>query len=107
MVDSATRSLTNIQSDSANLVKKLIPISTAQVKTSNYNVVADKQINIKPHGACTLIRTRLLREAGCFSGTYGINDGEELATKLSHYKYIHIDKPVFFYRQHGNNLSLF
>jgi glycosyltransferase involved in cell wall biosynthesis len=108
LVDSATRSIKKVQTDSSNLAKKIIADTTnAQLKTSDFDYVANRNTTIKPHGACTLIRTRLLKKAGGYTGTFGINDGEELAIKLTHYKYIHIDKPIFLYRQHRNNLSLY
>jgi CMP-N-acetylneuraminic acid synthetase len=58
------------------------------------------------HGACTLIRRKFLLELGGYNEDYTCQDGYELWIKfIAHYKVQNINKPLFNYRQHGNNLT--
>lgn len=58
------------------------------------------------HGACTMIRTEFLREVGGYDEQYRCQDGYELWIKfVTRYKVTNINNPLFYYRQHGSNLT--
>lgn len=58
------------------------------------------------HGACTMIRTDFLRAVGGYNESYNCQDGYELWVKfITHYKVKNVAKPLFYYRQHGKNLT--
>lgn len=58
------------------------------------------------HGACTMIRTRFLKELGGYNENYKCQDGYELWIKfVNKYKVTNINEPLFYYRQHGSNLT--
>lgn len=58
------------------------------------------------HGACTLIRTKFLRDLGGYNENYKCQDGYELWIKFTQvYPVKNINKPLFYYRQHGSNLT--
>ncbi|PHN07566.1 glycosyltransferase family 2 protein [Flavilitoribacter nigricans] len=58
------------------------------------------------HGACTMIRTDFLRAIGGYDEAYSCQDGYELWIKfIAKYRVANIGEPLFFYRQHGENLT--
>ena len=58
------------------------------------------------HGACSMILTSILKEVGGYSEDYNCQDGYELWIKIiNRYKVDNINLPLFFYRQHGKNLT--
>lgn len=58
------------------------------------------------HGACTMIRTKYLNQVGGYNESYNCQDGYELWVKfISNFKVTNVNSPVFYYRQHGNNLT--
>ena len=58
------------------------------------------------HGACTMIRVRYLKELGGYNENYKCQDGYELWIKFTNkYKVVNIAEPLFYYRQHGSNLT--
>lgn len=58
------------------------------------------------HGACTMIRKDVLEELGGYSNEFTRQDGYELWIKVfKHKKVQNIDLPLFYYRQHGENLT--
>ncbi len=58
------------------------------------------------HGACSMIRLDFLKEVGGYNESYNCQDGYELWVKfIRHYKVANISQPLFYYRQHGNNLT--
>lgn len=58
------------------------------------------------HGACTLIRTKFLKNLGGYNESYKCQDGYELWIKFTQvYPVKNINKPLFSYRQHGENLT--
>ena len=58
------------------------------------------------HGACSLIRTNLLKEIGGYDEQFKCQDGVDLWFKLiKKYKVEQINLPLFYYRQHANSLS--
>lgn len=58
------------------------------------------------HGACTMIRTQFLKELGGYNEDYSCQDGYELWVKFTaQHKVSNINTPLFYYRQHGSNLT--
>ncbi len=61
---------------------------------------------LPPHGACTLFRTRALKNAGGYSEDVNAQDGWDLWYKLAdRIGATNIQVPIFYYRQHGESLS--
>jgi glycosyltransferase involved in cell wall biosynthesis len=68
--------------------------------------VEDRGGHIPPHGACTMVRTRLLKAAGGYTESVNAQDGWDLWYKLStRAKVASLEAPVFYYRQHEQSLS--
>ena len=66
----------------------------------------DNSGQIPPHGACTMFRTRSLKNVGGYSEDVDAQDGWDLWFKLSNkIGAVSIKSPLFYYRQHGNSLS--
>ncbi len=58
------------------------------------------------HGACTMIRRRCLIEVGGYDESYSCQDGYELWIKFTtRFKVRNVNLPLFYYRQHGSNLT--
>ncbi len=58
------------------------------------------------HGACTMIRCEFLRSLGGYDETFSCQDGYDLWVRfIEHYKVKNINLPLFYYRQHGANLT--
>lgn len=58
------------------------------------------------HGACTMIRRDFLLALGGYDESYSCQDGYELWIKFTaKYKVRNINRPLFHYRQHGENLT--
>ena len=63
-------------------------------------------VDIPPNGACTLIRTKILKETGGYREDLGAQDGFDMWTKISQkYKAGNINLPLFYYRRHSDNLT--
>ena len=59
-----------------------------------------------PHGACTLFRTRSLKEIGGYSTEFKAQDGWEVWLKLKdRMKFTKIQTSIFYYRQLENSVS--
>ena len=59
-----------------------------------------------PNGACTMIRTDILREIGCYREDLGAQDGFDIWLKIKdNYPSQNINLPLFYYRRHGSNLT--
>lgn len=59
------------------------------------------------HGACTMIRLENLKKLGGYNESFTCQDGYDLWIKfIMHYKVTNINKPLFYYRRHGNNLTV-
>lgn len=69
----------------------------------------DKEVQLfdqAAHGACTMIRTAFLKELGGYNEDYTCQDGYELWVKFTRkYKVSNLGTPLFYYRQHGANLT--
>lgn len=58
------------------------------------------------HGACTMIRRDFLMQLNGYDERYECQDGYELWIKfINHFKVDNVATPLFYYRQHGNNLT--
>jgi len=58
------------------------------------------------HGACTMVRTEMLRKLGGYDEQFTCQDGYDLWIKfVSNHKVNNINQPLFSYRRHGNNLT--
>ena len=58
------------------------------------------------HGACSLINTNCLKLMGGYNERFKSQDGVDLWIRLiQKYKVKNINLPLFYYRQHGNNLT--
>ena len=59
-----------------------------------------------PNGACTLIRSQILREVGGYREDLGAQDGFDFWTKIiKNYETKNINLPLFYYRRHDENLT--
>ncbi len=69
----------------------------------------DKDVSLldqAAHGACTMIRVDFLKELGGYNEDYSCQDGYELWVKFSaKHRVKNVNTPLFYYRQHGNNLT--
>jgi glycosyltransferase involved in cell wall biosynthesis len=75
-----------------------------RIKRHNFNKVT--LFDQPAHGACTLIRKKYLKEVGMYDENFFCQDGYDIWIRLTHkYKVGNINKPLFYYRQHGNNLT--
>lgn len=62
--------------------------------------------HLPPHGACTMVRTRLLKAVGGYSEEVDAQDGWELWYKLANRtQAANLEAPLFYYRQHDQSLS--
>ena len=68
--------------------------------------IEDHSSHLPPHGACTMVRTRVLKAVGGYSEDLNAQDGWELWYKLIHkVKVASLEAPLFYYRQHEHSLS--
>lgn len=58
------------------------------------------------HGACTMIRRSCLLEVGGYDESFRCQDGYGLWIRfIEHFEVRNVNLPLFFYRQHGSNLT--
>jgi len=58
------------------------------------------------HGACTMIRKKVMNEVGGYWEDFECQDGYDIWLKITKlYEVGNINLPLFYYRQHGNNLT--
>lgn len=63
-------------------------------------------LDMPPNGACTLVRTDVLRQLGGYREDLGAQDGFDLWSKMfREYKCANVNLPLFYYRRHGRNLT--
>ena len=69
----------------------------------------DKDVSLydqPAHGACTMFRTKFLKEIGGYDETISRQDGYELWFRfIEEYEIRNINIPVFYYRKHGSSLT--
>ena len=65
-----------------------------------------KLLDLPAHGACTMVRKRVIKSIGGYSSSYDAQDGHQVWLKiLKRYKVADITTPLFFYRQHNLSMS--
>ena len=75
-----------------------------RIKRHNFNKVT--LLDQPAHGACTMIRKKYLQEVGMYDENFSCQDGYDIWIRLTYkYKVGNINKPLFYYRKHGNNLT--
>lgn len=63
-------------------------------------------LDIPPNGACTMIRKKILQDVGGYREDLGAQDGFDLWAKIhKKFKCANVNIPLFYYRQHGKNLT--
>lgn len=68
--------------------------------------VETKVLDLPAHGACTMVRRRILKSVGGYSGQHKAQDGHQIWLKiLNRYQVANVATPLFFYRQHGASLT--
>ena len=78
---------------------------TAEIKRHNFNEEVTL-LDQPAHGACTMIRVDFLKAVGGYDESYSCQDGYELWIKFSsRFKVSNVREALFFYRQHGENLT--
>jgi len=79
------------------------PLATEQRKKVGTEA---KLLDLPAHGACTMIRKRVLKAVGGYTESYGAQDGHELWLKVLHrYKVGNVTTVLFSYRQHGLSVT--
>ncbi|MCB1226523.1 MAG: glycosyltransferase family 2 protein [Verrucomicrobiales bacterium] len=65
-----------------------------------------KVLDLPAHGACTMVRKRVLKAIGGYDERFNSQDGHELWMKVLHrYRVGNVRTPLFFYRQHDTSMS--
>jgi CMP-N-acetylneuraminic acid synthetase len=65
-----------------------------------------KLLDLPAHGACTMVRKRVLKSVGGYNENHDCQDGYELWLKVLHrYPVANISTPLFYYRQHTASVS--
>lgn len=63
-------------------------------------------LDLPAHGACTMIRKRVLKAVGGYDTRFAAQDGHELWLRMLHrFKVANVQTPLFYYRQHQNSMS--
>lgn len=58
------------------------------------------------HGACTMVRVSFLKKVGGYFSDFKCQDGYDLWIKfISKFKVVNVNRSLFYYRQHGHNLT--
>ena len=65
-----------------------------------------KVLDLPAHGACTMVRKRVLKAIGGYSTQYNAQDGHEMwLNVIDRYEVANVTTPLFYYRQHANSLT--
>ncbi|MEL7264006.1 MAG: glycosyltransferase family 2 protein [Planctomycetota bacterium] len=65
-----------------------------------------KVLDLPAHGACTMVRKRVLKSVGGYDTQHDSQDGHELWIKVLHrHGVANVSTPLFFYRQHDSSMS--
>ena len=63
-------------------------------------------LDLPAHGACTMVRKRVLKSVGGYNENYDAQDGHELWLKVVHrFQVANVSTPLFYYRRHGDSVS--
>lgn len=63
-------------------------------------------LDLPAHGACSLVRKRVLKAVGGYDENFDRQDGYDLWLKIvNRYPVGHVPTPLFYYRQHPGSLS--
>lgn len=63
-------------------------------------------LDLPAHGACTMVRKRIMKVIGGYDEQHNAQDGHELWLKvLNSYPIGNVETPLFYYRQHPTSLS--
>lgn len=66
----------------------------------------DEILDLPAHGACTMIRKECLLDVGGYSEEFDCQDGYDVWLKLTtRYAAYNVNLPLFYYRQHGENMT--
>jgi CMP-N-acetylneuraminic acid synthetase len=66
----------------------------------------DSVLDLPAHGACTMVRRRVLKMIGGYDEKFSTQDGHELWMKVvQRFQVGNVATPLFFYRQHGTSMS--
>lgn len=75
-------------------------------KSTSRNESGNVQDIVAPHGACSLISLDFLKSVNGYNEEINAQDGWDIWYKLkSHGKFIKVNEPLFYYRQHSTSLS--
>ena len=78
---------------------------TEQFQRHNFNDEVSL-LDQAAHGACTMIRKEFLKALGGYNESFSCQDGYDIWLKFTaRYKVTNVNQPLFYYRQHGNNLT--
>lgn len=76
-----------------------------RVKRQDVNAL-EAMSDLPAHGACTLVRRAFLDEMGGYDEVVSCQDGLDLWLHVGpEHRVVSIGEPLFFYRQHGGNLT--
>lgn len=65
-----------------------------------------KVLNLPAHGACTMVRKRVLKSLGGYDEKFNAQDGYELWLKvIEKHRVGNVATPLFFYRQHHQSMT--
>lgn len=65
-----------------------------------------KVLDLPAHGACTMVRRRILKSIGGYDLSHDSQDGHELWLKVLERNQVgNVETPLFYYRQHGSSMS--
>lgn len=65
-----------------------------------------KLLDLPAHGACTMVRKRVLKAVGGYDETLSGQDGHDLWLKVvNRYRVANVSTPLFYYRLHDDSLS--
>lgn len=63
-------------------------------------------LDLPAHGACTMIRRRVLKAVGGYDERFGSQDGHEVWLRTLHrFRVGNVETPLFYYRQHAGSMS--
>lgn len=68
--------------------------------------VEAKVLDLPAHGACSLVRKRVLKSVGGYDEKFDRQDGYDLWLKIvNRYRVANVETPLFYYRQHDESLT--